>query len=259
MIVQVQSDIHLEMPYNRFNLNINEDAEVLVFCGDVFNFTIVKHELTLLQKMFQTIKVPVIFVNGNHDYYTTNGESIQTIKDKYKKFFQNTNVHMLDNESVTINGVKFIGSTLWSDFDGKDLDPIFTRDATRYLADFRYIKDFSLSACSNFNKIAREFLESELETGDEPKFVVSHFVPTYNATAPKFLDDTMNPYFMSSCDELISKADWWAFGHTHTSFDFYQDGCHLICNPLGYGDENPMFRQVLIETKGDNRHEKGCA
>ena len=80
---------------------------------------------------------PVLFVPGNHEFY--NGERTRTLK-ALREAAVGTNVHLLDRDEVVLNGVRFLGTTLWTDFE---LDvvtgtPVATamRDAIRGLTDF---------------------------------------------------------------------------------------------------------------------------
>ncbi len=65
--------------------------------------------------------VPTVVILGNHEAYNTSDldELIHQCKEKAKSY---PLVHFLENESVTIFGVRFHGTTFWSDFElGVDL------------------------------------------------------------------------------------------------------------------------------------------
>src|SRR5690606_16443232 len=63
----------------------------------------------------QTIKgKPVIYVLGNHEFY---GATIQKLIHKLKEKTKGTNIHILERDVITIEGVNFLGCTLWTDFE----------------------------------------------------------------------------------------------------------------------------------------------
>lgn len=51
-------------------------------------------------------------------------------------------MHFLENDAVTIDGVRFLGATLWTDFllFGEDQKPAAMREAARVADDFQLIK-----------------------------------------------------------------------------------------------------------------------
>ena len=85
-----------------------EKADAVVLAGDV----------NLGTKGIEWIKAkiqnkPVIYVLGNHEYYK--GAYPKTLN-KIMEAAKNSNVFVLEDSSVDINGVRFHGSTLWTDF-----------------------------------------------------------------------------------------------------------------------------------------------
>jgi hypothetical protein len=50
---------------------------------------------------------------GNHEFY---GQKIPKLIDEIKEVAQGSNVHVLENQSVEIGDVVFLGATLWTDF-----------------------------------------------------------------------------------------------------------------------------------------------
>jgi DNA repair exonuclease SbcCD nuclease subunit len=228
----------MEMRYNPLKIDVNPLADLLILAGDIFNFSMPSIELSNIKYLFNDINIPILYVAGNHEYY---GSKISQFNKQIKTILTKDNHYFLDNKSVVINGIKFIGSTLWSNFDGASNYNDFAQLVKQNINDFYYIKDFTPYRCKKLNLEARKFLEDELTIGNEPKFVITHFVPTFSAVHPKFAASSLNPYFICNCDTLIQKSNWWVFGHTHSSFNYNHLGCHMICNPHGYGQENKDF------------------
>lgn len=88
--------------------------------------------VSLLAKRF----LAVIYVEGNHFFY--HNDYIGRIPELKIKVSLPKNVHFLENESVEINGVIFIGTMLWTDFLGKDFFKM--QYARKNMNDFVVIK-----------------------------------------------------------------------------------------------------------------------
>ena len=56
---------------------------------------------------------PVLYVPGNHEFY---GSSIEGALAELKRLAAGTNVRVLDCEETLVDGVRFLGATLWTDF-----------------------------------------------------------------------------------------------------------------------------------------------
>lgn len=101
MKIQVISDLHQEFGFNELCF---EKADIVVLPGDINIGT------KGIQWILANIKkVPVIYVLGNHEYYK--GSYPKTLN-KILDLAQNTNVHVLENKSIQIDGVTFHGATL---------------------------------------------------------------------------------------------------------------------------------------------------
>src|SRR5579883_1255301 len=108
MNLHVLSDLHLEFG----NLEIPEtDADVIVLAGDVH---IGARGLEWIKTRFEA--KPVIYVLGNHEFYH---ESIPSLTHQLTTAADTTNVQLLENRAVEVNGWTFLGCTLWTDFELK--------------------------------------------------------------------------------------------------------------------------------------------
>jgi predicted phosphodiesterase len=100
------------------------------------------------------------------------------------------------------------------------------------------------------NDKAMVFLNETLDAGGVD-IVVTHWLPTPLAIAPRFEGDLLNPYFVHDCEHLIAaySPKLWCFGHTHTSFDQQVGETRVICNPRGYTKkENSSYDPELVIT-----------
>ena len=103
MRLNILSDLHLsqgalELPDN--------DADLVILAGDVARPRQAASWAARLAK-------PVLYVPGNHEFYDG---SIGDTVDELKRFCAGTNIRVLDNEEINVEGVRFLGTTLWTDF-----------------------------------------------------------------------------------------------------------------------------------------------
>ena len=103
MKVRILSDLHLEFAVL---LPPSIDADVVVLAGDI---GVGLDGLAWARNSFPG--VPVIYVPGNHEYY---GHDIELRSDLRRQ--SNDGLYVLDDEAIELQGVRFVGSTLWTDF-----------------------------------------------------------------------------------------------------------------------------------------------
>ncbi len=204
-----------------------------------------------LQWIFdQNFGIPVLYVLGNHEFYR---EKSPGLLDKLKRDAEGTNVHVLENDSIEIEGFRFFGCTLWSDMDllgDQRASPIAAADA---MNDYRLIRlsktyrrlspiDTKAWHARSVKKL-REFLEA----GDpERSVVVTHHAPSIQSIVDGYRSDHLSVAFASNLDEFILEYQpcLWIHGHAHESYDYHIGKTRIICNPRGYApiDINKEFR-----------------
>ena len=163
MKLQILSDLHLEFMFHE--IRIDEDADVVVIAGDL----ITAHEFILMDDIIEEIQKPIIYVAGNHDYYH---QDMLVTQQRFKKLSTvYDDFYFLDNDTVELDGVRFIGSTLWSNFDLSHNPSMFSSIVESQINDFSRIrindKHFSGKKCADLNTESRKFLaESTNKTFD---------------------------------------------------------------------------------------------
>lgn len=241
MKIHYLSDLHLE-----FNRNINDfqipqiNADVIVLAGDIGLTTATYFKWVLSQ----TKGTPTIMVLGNHEHY--NGEYYSTIN-KWSDAFKGTNVLVLENESVDIDGVTFLGVTLWTDylFCGVEGETIIKYIAESSMNDHRCIsietdtrkKRFYPDDAQTMHRQSLAFFEEIIGQSRVKKtVVVTHHAPSRHSVAPIYKDDNLNAAFASHLDKWIEKYQptAWIHGHMHNSFDYMVGDTQVVCNPRGY-------------------------
>ena len=178
----------------------------------------------------------IIYVGGNHEGYMS---SFKTAFDYMNGLAESCeNFHVLENDSVVVDDVKFLGTTKWTPLDGSH-DNFYAQG----MNDLRVISQFNVFKWRQNYQTARYFLETELpKEHDGPVVVITHHLPTYQSVHPRFHGSTYNACYFSREDDLIMehKPTVWFHGHTHDSSDYvYEDydgnPCtRVVCNPYGY-------------------------
>ena len=225
MRLHVLSDLHLEFA----DLDPPATgADVVVLAGDI------AVGLDGIDWAIERFRAPVVYVPGNHEYYHHD----LALLDLMRARARGTHVHVLDEESVVLGGVTFLGATLWTDFElFGDAQTAFDR-AREQLPDFRVIRDgrqpLSPERSAALHRRARAWLAQALANSAADTVVVTHHAPHRGSLADRFATSPLSPAFISDLDALMGRAPLWIHGHTHTSFDYAVHATRVVCNPRGY-------------------------
>jgi predicted phosphodiesterase len=242
MKLNVLSDLHL----SRGTLPLPEtDADAVVLAGDIAR----PKEAIAWASGFAK---PVLYVPGNHEFY---GGSIAGTVAELRRLCTGTNIHLLHDDQIVLGGVRFVGTTLWTDFmlfgEGERRAAAMA-EAQRFMRDFSTVRlgeaTFSPADSAALFRRHAAWLESRLaEPHAGATVVITHHAPSRNSIHPRFAGSLLNACFVSDAEHLVaaSGAQLWIHGHTHDSFDYSVDGTRVLCNPRGYAkdgvDENPSF------------------
>lgn len=151
MKILVLSDIHLELGTSlTVPTGLTADAyDVVILAGDIHS---PGHKAVhWAQRESTFVGKPVVLVPGNHEFY---GRVMTIELAEMKTTAAGSNVHLLDRDSVVIDGVRFLGCILWTDFQlpvrqpsgGLEVDVgRALLDANRRVNDFRLIEVLSPS------------------------------------------------------------------------------------------------------------------
>jgi predicted phosphodiesterase len=234
MKLNVLSDLHL----SRGTLPVPQnDADVVVLAGDIAR----PAEAMAWASGFAK---PVLYVPGNHEFY---GGSIAGTIAHLKRLSAGTSIRVLHDEEVTIEGVRFLGSTLWTDFrlagDGEKRAAAM-REAQRFMRDFSRIRlgesSFTPEASAGLFAQHAAWLTARLgQPHAGPTVVITHHAPTRRSIHPRFADSPLNACFVSDAERLVaaSGASLWIHGHTHDTFDYVVNTTRVLCNPRGYAKD----------------------
>jgi predicted phosphodiesterase len=260
MKLNILSDLHLgfgamDRPEN--------DADAVVLAGDISR----PREAAAWALRFEK---PVLYVLGNHEFY---GSSLAQAADELKRLCAGTHVHVLDDTEWVIGSVRFLGTTLWTDFrlfgEG-DAKAAAGAEARRLIRDFSRIRTgdalFTPEDSAALFERHASWLDGRLSVPhDGPTVVISHHAPSRRSIHPRFAESLLNTCFVSDAEHLLGegRATLWIHGHTHDSFDYVLNGTRVICNPRGYAkggvNENPLFDPNLTIDVGGAPSEPGNA
>lgn len=266
MKILVLSDLHLE--FGTFVVPLEIDYDVVILAGDIAVPGSKAVRWAARASTFGRAS-DVLFVAGNHEFY---GQCIETERAAMQRT-SDPRVHVLDGSEVVIQGVRFLGCTLWTDFAlriqtpwGLVSDPAKAmHESGMAMNDYQVIRMQADSDGTRrrpltpehtlaLHRAQRAWLESKLaEPFDGSTVVITHHAPHRNSVASEYESDWVSAAFVSELpDELFDVPVLWVHGHTHASLDYRVRGCRVVCNPRGYlqprsGEpENEQFDPGLV-------------
>lgn len=244
MKIHVISDVHIE--FNPFEIP-SEPADVVILAGDTHT-----GEQGIQWALEHLKDIPVIYVNGNHEYY---GHSYPGLLQKQRALAQGTNVHLLENDAVVIDSVRFLGCTLWTNFKMCSRERESMESAQNRINDYKLIRKsasdeiFEPQDAAGAFRRSRTWLEKELADARMPTVVITHFAPHILSIPEQYREDILCAAFASDLSGFIRENDisLWIHGHLHDTACYELEGVRVVCNPRGYPSEyersgfNPRF------------------
>lgn len=239
MKVHVISDLHTEF-LNQYEFNkllakyfrSKCIDTILILAGDIGNpfsdmyYNLLSHVSKLYTGIF--------LCAGNHEFYGSidMDYTCDYIYELCNKF---DNVHFLNRNVFVFENFVILGCTLWTNIKSSEK---FNVKCT--LNDYNLIKDFTISKCNKLHERDLTWLDNTLSNiKSKHVIVVTHHLPTYDLLNSIYTSSLINSAFANTdCDELISKTNYWICGHTHKFKVIKKLDCTLICNPIGYKNEN---------------------
>ena len=255
----IASDLHGEIWSHGYDVPEDLDFDVAVFAGDVHNAYRATNWLTNQRALWGK---PILFVAGNHEYY---GSILEDAAAQIRDRCRGTNVTFLDADAVpVIDGVRFLGCTLWTDYRFEARNQVAGLYAGRMLNDHKFIRTsggaefaepFTPAEAYKRHLVERRWLTDRLaEEHDGPTVVVTHHAPHPGSLHERFEDDgAINSSFISDLSDVIAEHQpaLWVHGHVHDNHDYMVGETRLVCNPRGYSrgnglSENAGFIEDLV-------------
>lgn len=267
MKIQIFSDLHLDVfPVNK--IAIAEDVDVVIVAGDTCEGVLRAFEHL---RRIVPMQIAIVMVLGNHEYYRRFiPDELALARSQASSF----NIHVLENDTMTLDsggvravgncGVRLIGATLWTDYRvfGEANQPAVMNACATGMNDHRLIGwqkqpwlRFRPREAALLHHQSKAYLESVLATPFEgpATVVISHTAVHWNSIHPRYRSDPVTGSFLSDQSTLIERYQptLWVHGHVHNSSDYRVGKTRILCNPHGYGSENPDFNGALVVEVGE--------
>ncbi len=277
MNIQLLSDLHLESNPD-FMPTPAPGADVLVLAGDIGSYQ--NHSALSASgdtdfglgrfSPQQGWPTPVLFVPGNHEY---DGMDFDTAHQRLQETCVRLSITWLEREVVQLGTVRFVGTTLWADFDA--LGPLagqalpdkipahFSHPNSPYTRQLK-ARHKAFRAANHYLRktgtqragepwlaegmreqalLCQDWLSAALrEPFDGPTVVVTHFAPSLHSADPRYGHTPGTAGFCNGLDGFLHKAQWWLHGHLHCPSRYTLNGCQVVANPLGYAHKGEQVR-----------------
>lgn len=248
------SDLHLEA--QSFDLALPK-GDVLIIAGDLCHarcldpdrrdrYSVAQRErvLRFVDRAVTNFE-NVLLIAGNHDHYDGVFEGTADLLRRYLP-----DVTMLDDEAVILDGVRFFGSTLWTDFAAQtDAELTAIRKG---MGEYFFVKirsgapgqplaklrpaDTHLAHVQAWTRL-KEFLAAE---PGRPTVVVTHHAPSCQGLNPRFSGNGLDAAYASDLDHEIQQFEnvvAWVHGHTHIARTYKVGRTIVRTNALGFASK----------------------
>lgn len=262
------SDLHLNV--KGLIIKNTVEADVLILAGDIVEAAIWK-ACPDFNQFFDTVSKEfkhVLYVMGNHEHW---GWDFIDTASRLREFLPE-NVILLDSESVEIDGITFVGSTLWTDMNKED--PISMMEAARCMRDYERIQNsnspvhywtdidgkrvaktrvgnLTVQDTIEEHKISLEIIKN-LVKDKEKVVMITHHAPTHLSIDSDYIHEHhLNGAYVSDLSEFIldnPQIKFWTHGHVHQIFDYNVGVCRVLTNPRGYYGYESLAYNFQLKT-----------
>ncbi len=273
--LQLLSDLHLEADPG-FVAESAADADLLVLAGDIGSY----QSGSLLDEPDFGLRrfsprhgwpTPVLFVPGNHEY---DAQDFDRAHERLQEACARLGIVLLERAVVTATellgpgapALRFVGTTLWSDFDalnpaaqgGGSLTELLQarekafRAANFYLRKTGTTRDGQPMLAEQWREqalVCQAWLREALaQPFDGTTVVITHFAPSLHSADPRYGLVPGTAGFCNALDDLLPQAQLWLHGHLHSPSDYVRNGCRVVANPLGYArkGEQAQFKPACV-------------
>lgn len=267
MKLRVLSDLHIDVNQNN-PLKLKDNDDFTLIAGDVSGSPSLS-----IDWIKKNVKQGIV-IAGNHIVYNIEAKTIQALKKEMADAFpKESPITFLDQMTglmhKEVNGILFIGTTLYTDYRLYGSDPEYGMQEAFNpmggLNDFRFgrTNEGNASRPLRPTDYLRWFIESKKEmirildkNKDKDVVVITHHCPH-----KKCLQDDITRYmeldtsYASDMSDLILKypnIKLWVAGHVHQRGSFKVGQCLVVQNPMGYEHRYETLGftpDVFVDTK----------
>jgi predicted phosphodiesterase len=240
MRLHVLSDLHLERGGDP---PAAADADLVILAGDIG-----RGVRGLRTALGWWLEHPILYVSGNHEPY---GHGLPSLIGDLRRAAAAAHGRaiVLERDEVVLGDVRFLGCTLWSDFDvaGAHERPRAMAICAEVVNDYEHIewtpaaRTLRPDDTLRLHRASRRWLQHRLDAG----FPGSTVVVTHHAPLPPReriadpLHRALAGAFVSDLTPLMGagRVVLWIHGHTHRRVDVTVRGTRVVSNPRGYPHE----------------------
>jgi Icc-related predicted phosphoesterase len=251
MKLLIFSDLHLNV-FPIKPITIVRGVDLVIVAGDTCEGVL--HAFEHLRRIVP-MDIPIVMVLGNHEFYR------RFIPDELALALAHAgafNLHILNGTALELAGVRFVGATLWTDYRafGEANQARVMNACAKGMNDHRLI-GWQKKPWLRFRPQEAALLHHRSKAAITEMLaapfagltvVVSHHAVHWDSIHPRFRNDPVTGAFVSDQSELIGRYQptLWVHGHVHNSSDYLVGKTRVLCNPHGYGTENPDFNGALV-------------
>lgn len=262
MRLQIASDLHFEHFENTQNVDFTDiiipSTNILALAGDISTY-----DCKLLIPFLKWCSCNfehILWVPGNHEYYNTKGVAISDLDIfYYNACSQFSNIYFLNNRSIVLDNIMFIGTTLWSYIHHEN-----AKSVRKQINDFKYIYSsegvkVKIPDVNKLYETNMTFIVQELKKTEGAPVVITHHAPANKGTSlPVYENSITNCAFASDIlsSDLPFPPKLWIHGHTHYNahHKLHQNGYELVSNQYGYEGEHDglAYNRACVFDLGGN-------
>ena len=224
---RVMSDLHQEFGAFEVPELPDDKNTILILAGDIHTGTNATKFIDPLLARFQE----VIYVLGNHEFYHNDMDKVRKWWNMAQRY--RSNFHVLDNGVFEVEGLRILGTTLWTYTN----DPVVELMLNDYACIYHNGEVLTAQGTRDLYLKNLAFLMRELKRPFRgATIVVTHHAPVEKCVDAKFVGSELNKCFHNHLDWLIEEndIDLWVHGHMHDTVHFMYHGTEIYCNPRGY-------------------------
>ncbi len=246
------SDLHLEC--QDFNGPLPR-GDVLIIAGDLCHARCLDPACTDKYSIDQRARVHrfidkavtnfahVLLIAGNHEHYDGVFDDTAGLLRRHLR-----GVTVLDNDHIEIGGIRFFGTTLWSDFEGHS--EVSMNAVRRRMGEYFFVKkrQRDVDGCTRLEKFRPEdaliafdsswaSLVNVLALDNMPVVVISHHAPSLRGLNPRHAGNGLDGAYGSDLDARLApypNLKVWVHGHTHIKRAYTIGDTVVLANCRGF-------------------------